>query len=167
MRSGKITSMKLVVGLGNPGEKYRNNRHNVGHMVIDKLSQTLNKSQILIFKSKNYMNDSGNFVLKLTKDYVLSTRYLYVIHDDLDIPLGSYKIQLGKGPKEHKGLISIYESLGTRDFWHIRIGVDNRDPKNRINGEKYVLEDFAGEEVEKVEEVVKKVVEDLCNRLEK
>jgi PTH1 family peptidyl-tRNA hydrolase len=154
--------MKLIIGIGNPGEKYKNNRHNVGFMTIDKLPQ---KSKIKIFKSQNFMNNSGEFVKKLVDQYKLDLSNLWVIHDDLDLRLGSYKIQFGKGPKEHKGLLSIYEKLGTKGFWHVRIGADNRgeDPTSRkaSRGEDYVLEDFTEEE----RKVIDKVIHEVCKKL--
>ena len=67
---------------------------------------------------------------------------LIVAHDDLDIPLGKFKIQKGEGPRLHNGISSIEKALGSKDFWRIRIGVDNRDTAKRIDGETYVLQDF-------------------------
>lgn len=151
--------MKVIIGLGNPGSKYKNNRHNLGHLVVDQL-KTQN-SKLKIFKSDRFMNDSGNFVLSLTKTYNLLPNDLFVIHDDLDIKLGEFKIQLGKGPKVHNGLNDIYEKLGTNDFWHVRVGVDNRDPENRAKGDEYVLQDFTVEE--KV--ILDGVIKQICNQL--
>jgi PTH1 family peptidyl-tRNA hydrolase len=147
--------MKLIIGLGNPGEKYKNNRHNVGQMVVEKLKN------LTAFKTNCFMNESGKFVKKLVKQYKLEPSSLWVIHDDLDIPLGSYKIQFGKGPKEHKGLDSIDTELGTDEYWHVRVGVDNRDLENRIPGEKYVLEDFTIEE----KEILEKTIKEVCKKL--
>ncbi len=110
------------------------------------------------------MNDSGIFVKHFISLYPnISISNLYVIHDDLDIKLGEYKIQFGKGPKENKGLVSIYETLGTRDFWHVRVGIENRQQAlgTRIKGEQYVLEDFTEEE--KV--IVQSVIKQICNQL--
>ncbi|MDP3014339.1 MAG: aminoacyl-tRNA hydrolase [Candidatus Subteraquimicrobiales bacterium] len=172
--------MKIIIGLGNLGSKHQNNRHNAGYMVIDKLSQilnskseTLNKSKIQIHKSKSYMNNSGSFVLEKLKAYNIKPEALYVIHDDLDIKLGEFKIQFGKGPKEHKGLISIYEALGTREFWHVRVGIENRQQAiskawptssvgTRAKGEEYVLQDFTGEE----RVILNGVIKQICNQLE-
>ena len=67
---------------------------------------------------------------------------LVVVHDDLDIPLGSFKIQFGRGPKDHNGILDIEEKLGTKDFWRVRIGIDNRPLDNKPMGEIYTLEDF-------------------------
>ncbi|MFZ3301618.1 MAG: aminoacyl-tRNA hydrolase [Microgenomates group bacterium] len=152
--------MKVIVGLGNPGIKYVNNRHNVGHMVIDELQNLKLKDKIL--KSDKYMNDSGLFIKKLKEKYPkMQLNDLYIIHDDLDIPLGSFKVQFGKGPKVHNGLNDIYEKIGTSEFWHVRVGVDNRDPENRASGYDYVLEDFSNEE----KLVLNGVFKQICNQL--
>lgn len=154
--------MILIVGLGNPGSKYQNNRHNVGHIVIDALKGT--SKGLTLLKPDCFMNDSGSFIAEKLKAYSLKPEVLYVVHDDLDIPLGSFKIQFGKGPKDHKGLKSIYEALGTRDFWHVRVGIENRikDVGSRIKGEQYVLEDFIDEE--KI--ILERVIKQICNQLE-
>ena len=108
------------------------------------------------------MNNSGSFVKKqLSKYPSITVSDLYVIHDDLDIPLGVFKIQFGKGPKVHNGLNDIYEKLGTSDFWHVRVGVDNREPENRIKGDEYVLSDFSDEE--KI--ILTRVIKQICNQL--
>jgi len=159
--------MKLIVGLGNPGEEYSNNRHNVGHLVADALlkrslplrgKRNLPKN-LVVKKTSVFMNESGSEVKKLLGG--LDPNNLYIIHDDLDIALGGYKIQNGKSPKDHKGLESIDEALGTSDYWHIRIGVDNRDPKNRTPGEEYVLQDFTGEE----KKILEVVLKEICKKL--
>lgn len=162
----KVNTMKLIVGLGNPGEKYRNSRHNVGYMVIDKLKSQISNIKYKIQNSKliktnTYMNESGKAVKKQYTKYKIQYTDLYVIHDDLDIRLGSYKIQFGKGPKDHNGLNSIYQSLGTKDFWHVRIGVDNRTSNDRISGEKYVLQDFTQEEKSLLEKILPKLTNEL------
>lgn len=152
--------MKVIVGLGNPGIKYVNNRHNVGHIVIDALQSLKTKDKTL--KSDKYMNDSGLFVRKLKDKYPkMQMSDLYIIHDDLDIPLGSFKIQFGKGPKVHNGLNDIYEKIGTSDFWHVRVGVDNRKTDNRVAGKEYVLDDFTDEE----KLVLGGVIKQICNQL--
>ncbi len=138
--------MKLLIGLGNPGKKYVLNRHNVGYMAIDWLKRNNLSSSFILKKSGVFMNSSGTAVKKLINYYSLDTNNLYVVYDDLDIPLGKFKIQKGTGPKNHKGLNSIYSTLNTKDFWHIRIGVDNRIPSQKVPGEDYVLSDFTNEE---------------------
>ena len=173
--------MKLIVGLGNPGKKYARNRHNVGAMCADYLCEEMQKStvnsqnytsrfknerhllsdiamielvheKILIAKPQTFMNRSGDAVIRLITNYQLPITDILVVHDDLDIPLGKSKIQLATGPKVHNGLLSIEEKLGTDQFWRIRIGVENRDPANRLSGEAYVLQDFTPEEYTRVKD---------------
>jgi PTH1 family peptidyl-tRNA hydrolase len=160
--------MKLIVGLGNPEAKYKNNRHNVGMMVINELLSSRRIKDLVIKKSDKFMNDSGFFVKKQMAKYPsVSINDLYVVHDDLDIPLGSFKIQFGKGPKGHNGIIDIEEKLGTSEFWRVRVGVENRKVPNGENvskvpkGEDYVLEDFTSEEMKILENVIKQI----CNQL--
>lgn len=171
--------MKLIVGLGNPGEKYEGTRHNVGFMVVDKIvGDTLwaeSKSARLLYAWKNYsgkrvefikpqtfMNESGSAATAAYKKHPdLDLGDLFVIYDDLDIKLGDYKIVKGKGPREHMGLLDIYKKLGSSDFWHVRVGVDNRLSENRIPGDKYVLQDFTDEEGE----IIEKTVDQVLNKL--
>jgi len=86
---------------------------------------------------------------------------LYIVHDDLDILLGNYKIQFGRGPKDHNGIASVDRELGTDQYWHVRIGVDRRDPENRALGEEYVLQDFTVEE----REILDNVLKEICKKL--
>ncbi len=134
--------MLLIVGLGNPGIKYQNNRHNVGHMFVDYLI----KEKIKAVKTDCFMNVSGIFVNKLIRNLKLETKNLIIIHDDLDIPLGKFHIQFASGPQLHNGLESIEQHLKTKDFWRIRIGVDNRLPDRKIPGETYTLQNFSVDE---------------------
>lgn len=138
--------MKLMIGLGNPGNKYKNNRHNVGHMFVDFLRKQ--NFDLKAIKTDTFMNRSGDFVRKILKKESLGVEDLVIAHDDLDIPLGKFKINKGRGPELHNGLKSIESNLSTDDFWRIRIGVDNRKPDNRVDGESYVLADFLDEEKE-------------------
>lgn len=173
--------MKLVVGLGNPGEKYEKTRHNVGFMAVDKLvgDKTWAKSkgapleyvfmkigtqEIEVIKPLTFMNNSGEAVVgPFRKHKEITTQDLYVIHDDLDIALGEYKIQFGRGPQLHYGVESVEKHLKTKDFWRVRIGVENRQVRgNRgIPGEKYSLMNFGSEEHKIIEQVLQKVVEEL------
>ena len=154
--------MKLIIGLGNPGDKYKNNRHNVGYMVVDKLkTKNLKLKSVIVIKTNTFMNDSGSFVKKLTSDYCLVPSDLYVVHDDLDLPLGTWKIQFAKGPKDNGGINSIEQVLGTNNFWRIRVGIDNRNSEARTPGEEYTLEDFTKDE--KV--ILDKVINDVCKKL--
>ena len=175
--------MKLVVGLGNPDERYLKTRHNIGFMVIDRiLSDVLDVSphqvkkyhalvyykqsnDLLFAKPLTSMNLSGKTVRIIVNQYKIITSDLWVIHDDLDLALGAYKIQKGKGPKDHRGLLSIYENIGKRDFWHVRVGVDNRDPKEKIEGEDYVLQNFKEDERKIIDKVILKIIEELQSRV--
>ena len=143
--------MKLLVGLGNPGAKYTNTRHNIGFMFLDYLEQQqkLDK-QVKTLKPETYMNQSGMAVVKKLSFYKLQPADLIVIHDDLDLPLGEYKIQFGKGPKLHNGVESVEQAIGTKEFWRVRIGVDNRSLENRVPGDLYVLQNFLPEEKTKL-----------------
>ena len=153
--------MKLVVGLGNPGKKYRNNRHNVGHMVADKFLEKGFPKNMVVKKTSVFMNESGKNVKELVDHYKIETPDLWVIHDDLDIALGDYKIQKGKGPKEHKGILSIEEKLGRNDFWRVRVGVENRASEERTPGEQYVLQDFEEDELGILNPVIDKIIKEL------
>ncbi|MBI2018121.1 aminoacyl-tRNA hydrolase [Candidatus Daviesbacteria bacterium] len=145
--------MKLIVGLGNPGEKYTKVRHNLGFMVVEELGKrvkgqgeswkyeekfkseildfTLNASRLTLVKPQTYMNNSGIAVKLLTTYYKLpasrgeSTTDLIVIHDDLDLPLGKIKVRLGGAAAGHHGVESIINSLGTDKFIRVRLGIGN------------------------------------------
>lgn len=154
--------MKLIVGLGNPGSAYLGTRHNTGFLLADALGDSKLPKDVVIRKSDVFMNDSGSFVKKLIDNYHLEPDNLYIIHDDLDIKLGEYKIQFGRGPKDHNGILDIENKLGTKDFWRIRIGVDNRPLDNKPMGEEYVLENFSDEE----KTILNKVIKEVCKKLE-
>lgn len=155
-------SHSLLVGLGNPGDEYSHTRHNAGYLFLDWLAEehslvftTLKKGEssmtergeIILAKAQTYMNESGRAVSKLLRYYKIPSDHLTVIHDDLDIPFGEYKIMSGKGPKIHNGLISIENYLQNKDFRRVRIGVDARDPEQRIDGKTYVLQPFTADEL--------------------
>ena len=170
--------MKLYVGLGNPGEKFVHTRHNVGYVLMDKLASKYSCSweqsgklesliakpaavAIMFTKPQTFMNNSGKAVSALMNYYNIEKSNLTVVHDDLDLRLGEYKMQTAKGPKVHKGLLSIEEALGYADFMRIRIGIDNREVENRINGEDYVLQKFTEEEILIVDRTLEKIAVEL------
>jgi len=176
--------MKLVIGLGNPGEKYKRTRHNVGFLVVDKLVGgdewkvskgsgalvkwiELGENRVEIMKPQKYMNKSGLAVARAKKKHPrLKNEEIYIVHDDLDIKLGEYKISFGKGPKDHNGLKSIYEQIGKSEFWHVRVGIDNRmNVAFDGSGEDYVLSGWLPEEREIVNEVIEKITKELKNVL--
>lgn len=174
--------MKIIVGLGNPGDKYSHNRHNVGFMVVDAFATRILQSQILKFsnnkkfnaeivqtkefilaKPQTYMNDSGISVSAIYHFYKVKSEDLYVIHDDLDITLGNYKIQHAKGPLVHYGVNSVEEKLGTENFWRVRVGVENREVRGNkgVRGEVYSLQDFRPDERQTLENVISKIVDEI------
>lgn len=157
--------MKLLVGLGNPGKQYEQTRHNVGFMFLDMFggsdvawkeeakffgsvaTKDVNGEKVVLLKPQTYMNDSGRAAGAVARFYSIAAENIIVVHDDLDIVFGSYKVQMGRGPKVHNGLISIEQHLKTTDFVRVRIGVDGRNPENRVSGEGYVLQRFTTEEL--------------------
>lgn len=149
-----------MVGLGNPGEAYSNNRHNAGYVVLDALASRgfLGSKDIIFAKTNTFMNTSGEAVKKLVSFYKIKLDDLYVIHDDLDIALGEYRIQKGIGPKDHKGIASIERVLGSSDFWRVRIGIENRSTDNRPSGGQFVLDDFTNEERRVLDGVIEKII---------
>ena len=180
--------MKLIVGLGNPGKKFEKTRHNVGFLVIDKLKkQIINKLQLTKFKFKKkfnaeilnlrsydldlvlakpqtFMNTSGLAAARLRQFYKIKPKDIYIIHDDLDINLGEYKISFAKGPKQHKGVQSVENYLKSKQFWRVRIGVENRISGYqdiRISGEEYVLQEFDKKEKEVIDRVIDKIIKKL------
>lgn len=150
--------MKLIVGLGNPGKQYESNRHNVGYMVIDQFQKHKMPNGVVAKKTGVFMNNSGEAVKNLIENLKYKIENLVIVHDDLDIPLGKFKIQFAKGPKDHKGIQSVDKALGTGDYWRVRIGVDSRDPENRVSGEEYTLQDFLPEERRVLDGVIEKIV---------
>ncbi len=167
--------MKVIVGLGNPGKKYEGTRHNAGFFVVDALaalysltwsmvkpvnSHVAKSGELFLVKPQTYMNDSGVAVSDVLSYYKVSVADLTVIHDDLDITLGEYKIQKGVGPKVHNGLLSIEEYIGV-DFTRVRVGIENRDSENRIPGETYVLTPFSTHERTIMEATVGDVIKEL------
>jgi PTH1 family peptidyl-tRNA hydrolase len=153
--------MKLLIGLGNPDPKYYNNRHNVGFMLIDYIEDNSTDPKFLLKKSDRFMNVSGKFVVQTINYFKTPLNDVYIVHDDLDLPLGEYKIQFGVGPKLHGGINSIEEELDNPEFWRVRIGVDSRLPENRTPGEEYVLQDFNKEERDTLKIVFQKISKEL------
>lgn len=171
--------MKIIVGLGNPGEKYASVRHNLGFMVLDKYVASSKqqvvweenkkcKSQIarvsydiLVVKPLTYMNNSGLAVQLLTTYYKLPTTDVIVIHDDLDLPLGKIKVRLGGAAAGHHGVESIINALGTDQFIRVRLGIGNLNSQSgehhhrHFNAESFVLAPFMPSEKSKVKHMIK------------
>lgn len=163
------TSMEpyLVVGLGNPGKEYAQTRHNVGFMIINAVSEQTgislsrvkyktivgngryNGVKIILAKPQTYMNLSGQAVSALAKFYKVPTEHILVIHDDMDIDLGTLRIRPNGGAGGQKGVKSIIEKLGTPEFARIRFGIGR--PPGRMDPKAYVLEKFLPREKEEFE----------------
>ncbi|MDP1538496.1 MAG: aminoacyl-tRNA hydrolase [bacterium] len=149
-------SMILIVGLGNPGEKYIKTRHNIGSRVVDELKFS-DKEGVILAKPKTFMNLSGKAVKSLLKTYTLGPKNLIVIHDDIDIPLGEIKIVKNRGAAGHRGVQSIIKELSTKKFIRFRIGVQPKSGKPK-NVETFVLQKFTKEEEKIVREAIEKTV---------
>ncbi len=170
--------MKVVIGLGNPGEKYKKNRHNAGWLFLDfilgdvnwHLSKRFNalvyeEHGVIFIKPLTFMNNSGYSAYK-TLDYygLLSKRLgglinkkdqdlsstLLVVQDELDLNFGVAKLSLDSQSAGHKGISSIIEQLKTKNFKRLRLGIKNEDLRTKIPTEKFVLQNFSNEELSKL-----------------
>jgi len=170
----------LIVGLGNPGIKYKKTRHNIGFRVLDEFQNENNfsnfefskkfnslisdgivkKKTILLAKPETFMNNSGISVKKLINFYKIKCSNIIVVHDDIDLVFGTIKISEKRGSAGHKGVESIIKELGTKDFTRLRIGIEDKKLKNK-NTEKYVLEKFTEQEEQGLKEIIKQSLESL------
>ena len=162
--------IKLFVGLGNPGEQYLETRHNVGFWWIDFIGQNHKLSlknskkyfgefskhnedgEVFFLKPSTFMNDSGKSVQALAKFYKIEPEEILVIHDELDIQPGTAKLKLGGGHGGHNGLKSIQTSLGSNNFWRLRIGIGHPGDKNKVIG--YVLNKPSKIEMQLIQESI-------------
>lgn len=168
--------MFIIAGLGNPEKKYNNTPHNIGFEAIDgfakkndfpdfRLSKKINaliseKNNVILAKPQTFMNNSGLSIKKIIK--WRSGLHLIIIHDDIDLPLGSFKIQKNRGSAGHKGVESIIKELGTQDFTRIRIGIHPQSRTLDYGTERYVLEKFSRED----KKILKKVLSQVSLELE-
>jgi PTH1 family peptidyl-tRNA hydrolase len=157
--------MKLVVGLGNPGEEYAKTRHNTGRIVVNMIESKFPESKIKFLTPDTFMNKSGLAVAKLVKTKK-DLESLVVIYDDIDLPLGKIKISFNRSSGGHNGLGSIIKSLKSQEFLRIRIGIAPATPSGKIkkpSGEKAILTFLLGEfkkpELETLKKLSKKVSE--------
>jgi PTH1 family peptidyl-tRNA hydrolase len=175
--------MRIIAGLGNPGEKYQNTRHNIGWQVLDaylgavKWSEnkkwnalTYQDGDILFVKPLTFINNSGqslqailNYYKLLPKNFGLINKkdsdlnsVLSVVHDDLDLGFGSYKIATDSGSAGHNGIKSIIEHLKTQKFTRLRIGIKNELVKVHIPPDKFVLQPFTAAEKVQLPELLQK-----------
>jgi PTH1 family peptidyl-tRNA hydrolase len=175
--------MKLIVGLGNPGRKYANNRHNIGFMCLRHFAKAqgirFDKKQgqarigtgevagdkVILARPQTYMNQSGQSVSRLVKKFNIDPNDLFIIHDDLDLPPGKIRIRRGGSSGGHKGIDSIIADLDSRDFIRLRIGIGRpaiiEDDTQTAEAEiiDYVLSDFTPEEKRVISRVIPGVSE--------
>ena len=165
----------LIVGLGNPGRKFEQNRHNVGFMLLNRLSMKLSESfsqveskalvakvifkgeRVILTKPQTYMNNSGKAVSSLVRFYKVPLENLLVTYDDVDLPLGMLRLRLMGGSAGQKGMQSIIECLGSEAFPRLRIGTGR--PPGRMDAADYVLQDFPPDEAELLNETLERAVE--------
>ena len=167
--------MKLIVGLGNPGDKYKKTRHNLGFLTVDYLAagnkwkenkkanclyikKQIESEGIELIKPLTFMNNSGKTVNYIQKKHYLKPEDILIIHDDIDLPLGEIRIQQGRGAAGHKGVQSIINLLGTKDFIRMRIGIKPSDSQEK-DTEKFVLEKFTNQEEKIVQQIIKRAAD--------
>jgi PTH1 family peptidyl-tRNA hydrolase len=192
--------MKLIVGLGNPGEKYEHTRHNLGFMVVEQFlkncqqvaqtkwieekklksdiakidwnTKTQGLITIILAKPKTYMNNSGMAVSLIASFYKIAPEDIWVVHDELDLPLGTMKIRFGGAGAGHKGIASIIASLGTDKFWRFRMGIGESRNHAEIakhhltKADDFVLSPFARGQAGKARELIKRGAKALATALE-
>jgi PTH1 family peptidyl-tRNA hydrolase len=189
--------MKLIIGLGNPGLKHDKTRHNLGFMIVDAFLKDFPMSSItfreekkfqaaiaeidwqpkkgkaekvILVKPLTYMNGSGVAVGLVSKFYKIAAEDVWVIHDEIDLPLGGMKIRFAGASAGHKGVESIIEHLGTDKFWRFRIGIGTQHEKvhdKKIKPiDNYVLGEFSEGEKGKAREIIKKSMKAVEDALE-
>ena len=165
--------MKLIVGLGNPGEKYKITRHNAGFLAVDfilndgdgfmmakpshefksEMFTWQNENDKIVFlKPQTFMNDSGQALKVICNFYkIILQKDLLIIHDDTDLPFGALRVTDSSTGAGHNGVQSIIDNLGTQDFHRIRIGVETRQSREDLPTDAFVLQNFTPEELVKLQ----------------
>lgn len=158
----QVGQIKLVVGLGNPGNEYENTRHNIGFIFIDVLAKYLNVSEVglRLAKPQTFMNKSGTAVSALSKYYKTKPENILVIHDDIDILWGRYKFSFGRSSAGHQGVESIIKALKTKNFWRLRIGIQPT-VKRHTSADKIILKKFTPAETKTLNQTIKKAISEL------
>ena len=168
--------MLLLVGLGNPNPNNKNNRHNVGFLIIDEINKrfklskqkpkfkgllttgNINEKKIYAIKPLTFMNSSGVCIKELIEYFKINVKDIFVFHDDMDIDIGKVKVKFGGSSAGHNGIESIDKNIG-KNYSRIRIGIGR--PKKNSTGADHVLDNFSIEEKTNVEEVTKNITESL------
>jgi len=180
--------MFLVVGLGNPGKKYNHTRHNIGFNVVDILAEKekwknskkgeckyiqkqINNKDVELIKPMTFMNNSGRSVRYAQKKHNIQTEKIFIIHDDIDLPVSTIRISKNSSSAGHKGVQSIIQELGTKEFIRIRIGI--RTKENLIAGrpklptEKFVLKKFSLQEKLLIKKSITLAIQSISLAIEK
>lgn len=165
----------LLIGLGNPGRQYRDTRHNIGFLALDRLAERLgvsfsrvmlqalvtdarhNERRVILAKPQTYMNLSGVAVGALVKFYKVPLENLLVAHDDVDLPFGALRLRPGGGSAGQKGVASIIERLTTEEFPRLRIGIGR--PPGSMLAAAYVLQEFDRQEAETLPTILDRAAE--------
>lgn len=160
----------LLIGLGNPGREYQNNRHNYGFMLIDRIAVRLNARgmkvqskavvtdaiyedhKLILAKPQTYMNLSGQSVQGLVNFYKIPLTNVMILSDDLDLPFGTIRIRASGGPGGQRGLSNILEKLGTKDVPRLRLGIGR--PPGRMDPAYYVLQNFSRDDMRSISEIL-------------
>jgi PTH1 family peptidyl-tRNA hydrolase len=175
--------MKLIIGLGNPGKQYENTRHNAGFIMLDEIQKHLDFSpwqmnekfqaeiaeknidgeKIILAKPQTFMNLSGQSVGAIMTFYKIPTTDLVVLHDDLDIELGAFKVSTDSSAGGHNGVVSIFEAFGTQKIKRVRIGIEGAEKKLErvMSGSDFVLQKFSEEELATVKKLSEEVIKNL------
>lgn len=169
--------MHLVVGLGNPGSKYEQTRHNIGFMALDyyankegfsfsdskweaKVAKAfIGSRQVVFAKPETFMNNSGRAVGKICAYYKIAAEDVIVIHDDLDLDLGRIKLVVNRGAGGHNGITSIIQCLGVKNFTRIRAGIGRPDAHSEMTVSNFVLSKFTNAESQIVDSLLSSIVE--------
>lgn len=170
--------MKLLVGLGNPGNKYKGNRHNTGFMVLDKYVENeglvwkfsqdwmcyfAKKDDVVLMKPDTFMNDSGSSVANVVNFFKIKREDVLVIYDELDLPFGKIRLSFDGLSAGHKGIDSIIKGLAGVDFGKLRVGigrpthadVDGNPSAHTLDASEYVLEDFSDADQKQLPTIIK------------
>lgn len=166
-------STRIVVGLGNPGQRYAQNRHNIGFWVVDALADALGAgafakkfsglyakaADVVLLKPTTFMNVSGDSVQPACAFFRVPAAELIVVHDELDLPFGEVRIKVGGGHAGHNGLRSIQERMGSNAFVRVRVGIGRPPADFRGDVADYVLSDFSADERAELDDVVRRALE--------
>lgn len=158
--------MKIIVGLGNPGDKYKNTRHNAGFLALDYYLEGkeaikcqskfggniceihFHATKTFFIKPQSFMNKSGEVVKEICSFYKVDfTKDLLVIHDEIDLKFGYYKLAHDSSPAGHNGVKSIIDNLGTQEFSRLRIGIETRANRQEMPTDDFVLQNFSKDEI--------------------